>query len=204
MNYHPFYEIADEAIRYMNAENDWRFIHADSYCMYNLLPSQRMNASLPMWREKQETLFGEIRKQINLPNAVISNFTIVKASKYTICHTIRKHSGIITLSGEAYAAIRSWDTYVEKHDMTEEEAYDRTHEMGDRSMHVHEPSLVRWSEMKAFGFDVAVGEKPLFPGDRCMNFYPKEGAIFIYYRVNPPDAPNLIKKRKMNIEREQL
>ena len=63
--------------------------------------------------------------------------------------------------------------------------------MADRGMHIHAPHLVRWGETQAFGFNVAVGEKPLFPGERCMNYYPKDGAIFYYYRINQPDAPDL-------------
>lgn len=191
MNYEPLYELANEAIEYMNPENDWRFIHADSYCFYNLLPNQKMTSSFPLWEELHNEIFSEIRGHLGLPDAVINNFTLVKATPYTICHPIRNHCGIITLDGEAYAAIRGLDHYIKKEGWTEADAYQRTCEMADRAMHIHAPHLVRWGDQQSFGFNVAVGEKPLFPGNRCMNFYPKEGTMFYYYRINPPGAPDL-------------
>ena len=190
MNYERLNKLAKEAVKYMNPENDWRFIHADSYTFYNLLPNNNYSSSFPMWKELHHEIFNDIRTSLNDQGLVINNFTLVKATPYTICHPIRSYGGVITLSGDAYGAVRSWNNYTEKEGWSYEKAYRRTEEMAERCMHMHAPHLVRWGDMNAFGFEVST-EKPIFLGDRCMNYYPKEGCMFYYYRVNPPSAPRL-------------
>jgi len=173
MNYTPFYDLAKDAIRYMNPENDWRFIHADSYSFYNLLPNAKYSSSFPLWEELHSSIFAEIRQNINIPNAVINNITLVKASKHTICHPIRPHCGIIGLEGEAYCAIRNGDP-------------EDTKLLAHRAMHMHSPNLMRWGDYNSFGFSVAMGEKPIFPGNRICNLYPEDKCVFFYYSINDP------------------
>ena len=43
---------------------------------------------------------------------------------------------------------------------------------------------MNWKNSDSFGFTVAEQEKPLFPGGRIMNYYPKEGTLFFYYKVD--------------------
>ena len=75
MNYKNLNELANEAIRYMNPENDWRFIHADSYTFYMLTSSLTYSSSFPMWNQKRVGIFNDIRQLAGLKNGVITNFT---------------------------------------------------------------------------------------------------------------------------------
>ena len=61
MNYKPFNELADIALKYMNPANDWRFIHADTYMFYNISNQSTYNNSIPAWKHYQQVLFKEIR-----------------------------------------------------------------------------------------------------------------------------------------------
>lgn len=170
MNFTPFNDLAKQSLRYMNPENDWRFIHADSYVMYNLMPNIRYTSSFPVWAELQDELFDEIRTHVNMPNALISNLVLVKASKNTICHPIKRWSGIVMLEGDAYAAI-----YNGKYDFSKRIAL--------RAMGMHSPHLNHWHNYDAFGFNVDTS-KVLFPGGRCTSFFPKEGATFFYFNID--------------------
>ncbi len=174
MNYQPFNDLAQEAIRYMNPETDWRFIHADCYTFYNLTTTNRYMTSLPAWEEKyHQPCFTEIRNFVKDPNAIIDNFTLVVANKHTICHPVRGYSGIITLQGNAYAAINN---------NQDAEAFHHTKLGMYRRMESHSPHLVRWGDMNMFGFDVST-EKALFPGPRIFNYYPRGNALFWYFAI---------------------
>ena len=174
MNYKPFNELAKEAIRYMNPENDWRFIHADCYTFYNLTTTNRYTSSIPIWEAKyHKPCFDEIRKLVRDPNAIIDNFTLVVANEYTVCHPVRGFSGTITLEGDAYAAINNNIT---------SDAFHYTKLGMYRRMESHSPHLVRWGDMNMFGFDVST-EKPLFPGPRMFNYYPRGKALFYYFAI---------------------
>ena len=154
----------------MNPENDWRFIHADSYSMYNLMPNIRYTSSFPPWEFYQPKIFEEIRKQTGMTNALISNLILVRAGKHTVCHPMKKWTGIVMLEGDAYAAIYSGQ-------------YDQSKRLALRAMHLHSPHLNHWNNYDAFGFNVDPS-KCLFPGDRVMSFYPKEGAMFYYFNID--------------------
>ena len=174
MNYKPFEELAKEAIRYMNPENDWRFIHADCYTFYNLTTTNRYTSSIPCWESKyHKPCFTEIRKVVNDPNAIIDNFTLVVANEYTICHPVRGYSGIITLEGNPYAAINN---------RTDPDEFHYTKLGMYRRMESHSPHLVPWGNMGMFGFPVST-EKPLFPGPRIFNYYPRGKALFYYFAI---------------------
>ena len=97
MNYERLNKLAKEAVKYMNPENDWRFIHADSYTFYNLLPNNNYSSSFPMWKELHHEIFNDIRTSLNDQGLVINNFTLVKATPYTICHPIRSYGGVSRL-----------------------------------------------------------------------------------------------------------
>ena len=170
MNFYPFYDLSKQALRYMNPENDWRFIHADSYGLYNLLPNFIYTSSFPPWEFYKDRLFTEIRNHIGLSTAIISNLTLVRATEHTICHEMKKHTGIIMVSGEAYAAIYSGD-------------YDGSVKLAKRAIGMHAPHLNHWHNYDAFGFNVDP-DKVLFPGARPLNFYPKPGAVFYYFKID--------------------
>ena len=174
MNYEPFRKLAKEAIRYMNPENDWRFIHADTYAFYNLLSNNTYKCSLPLWKELHQVCFEEIRKQHNLnPDDLIDNLLLAVAGEHTVCHPVRPHSGIITLEGKAYG------TVLKTADMNEKEFHHAKLGMY-RRMYCHSPRLVPWSSYNQFGFEVSL-DKPLAPGPAIFNYYPEPGTIFFYY-----------------------
>ena len=170
MNYQPFYDLSKQTLRYMNPEYDWRFIHADCFAFYNLLPQYVYNSSFPLWEQNKEILFTEIRNHIGLPKAVISNLTLVRATEHTICHEMKRHCGIIMVSGEAYAAVYGGE-------------YESSFKLAKRAIGMVAPHLNHWHNYDAFGFNVAP-DKVLFPGARPLNFYPKPGAVFYYFKVD--------------------
>ena len=77
MNYEPFNTLARECIKYVNPEYDWRFIHADSYTLYSHTGSILYKSSSPLFREMQDEVFNEIRKEVGLSEAFITNLTLV-------------------------------------------------------------------------------------------------------------------------------
>ena len=172
MNYEPFNELATEALKYMNPEQDWRFIHGDAYTFYQLQPGNQYKSSFPKWKELQTQLFDEIRQNVNKPSALITNFTLVYCNKYTVCHPFPTNSGVITLkSAGAYAAIRKDDE-------------DKSRKTAYRAMFLHAPELMRWKDSDSFGFYVAEQEKPVYPGERVMNYYPQAGTLLFYYHID--------------------
>jgi len=174
MNYQLFNDLADEALKYMNPETDWRFIHADSYTFYSLTPNIAYRSSFPFFsRRYQERMFKELRKHTGLEDAVITTLTLVKCNKYSVVQPLPTDSGIITLESHgAYAAIRSG------------KELEQNRKSAQRAMWLHSPELMNWKDSDSFGFTVAEQEKPLFPGGRIMNYYPKEGTLFFYYKVD--------------------
>ena len=130
MNYKNLNELANEAIRYMNPENDWRFIHADSYTFYMLTSSLTYSSSFPMWNQKRVGIFNDIRQLAGLKNGVITNFTLVNCNKHTVVHPTSANSGFLTLkSNNAYAAIR-------------EGSGDNSRFSAYRAMYLHSPHLM--------------------------------------------------------------
>ena len=165
MNYKNLNELANEAIRYMNPENDWRFIHADSYTFYMLTSSLTYSSSFPMWNQKRVGIFNDIRQLAGLKNGVITNFTLVNCNKHTVVHPTSANSGFLTLkSNNAYAAIR-------------EGSGDNSRFSAYRAMYLHAPHLMNWGASNTHGFWVGE-QKHLFPGDRIMNYYPKKVRCF--------------------------
>ena len=175
MNYERLNELANEAIRYMNPENDWRFIHADSYTFYMLTPALNYSSSFPMWKEQREVIFNDIRQLTGMKNGVITNFTLVNCKEHTVVHPTNADSGIITLkSNNAYAAIREGSS-----DNSRFSAY--------RAMYLHAPHLMNWGATDTHGFWVGE-QKHLFPGDRVMNYYPKEGTLFFHFTIDTEET----------------
>ena len=176
MNYKPFRKLAKEAIRYMNPENDWRFIHADTYTFYNLTSFNTYRSSFPLWKELHATCFEAIRNHHNLSkDDLINNLLLAVANEHTVCHPVRDYSGIITLEGKAYGSV------LKTVGMNDEE-YQHAKLGMYRRMYCHSPHLVPWQNYNQFGFEVNM-EKPLFPGQAIFNYYPKPGTIFFYYAV---------------------
>tara|TARA_B100000085_G_scaffold234916_1_gene222958 strand:- start:85 stop:654 length:570 start_codon:yes stop_codon:yes gene_type:complete len=175
MNYEPFRKLAKEAIRYMNPENDWRFIHADTYTFYNLTSFNTYKSSFPLWKELHDECFGEIRQYFD-PDCLIDNLTLVVANEHTVCHPVREYSGIMTLEGSAHAAVMKVDQ------SRDDNAFHDTKISMYRRMYCHSPHLVPWQNYNQFGFEVNM-EKPLFPGQAIFNYYPKPGTIFFYYGI---------------------
>ena len=153
----------------MNPENDWRFIHADTYLMYNL-GGNIYNSSFPPWTRSHQPIFEEIRNHIGMEDAVIHSLILVEAGEYTVCQPIPKWSGLIMLEGEAYAAIYEGN-------------YDSSMQLARKAMSMHRPDLNWWVNFDAFGFNVD-NQKMLFPGSRAMSFYPKKGAKFVYFKID--------------------
>ena len=170
MNFTPFYDLSKQALRYMNPENDWRFMHADSLSLYNLMSNLLYKSSVPTFEHYHPTLFEEIRKNVGMNDAIISNLTLVRAGEYTLCHEMKRWSGVIMIEGEAYAAIYSGN-------------YDSSVRLAKRAIALHSPHLNHWHNYDAFGFNVDPS-KVLFPGGRPMNFYPKSGAVFYYFKID--------------------
>ncbi len=169
MNYKPFNELADIALKYMNPANDWRFIHADTYMFYNISNQSTYNNSIPAWKYYQQVLFKEIRLQINKPEALISNLMLVKCTPYTVVHPLPTDSGLITLkSNKMYAAIRN----------------EKSRKNSYRQMYLHSPNLFKWGDTESFGFYVNEQEKPIYPGGRILQLYPKDGSLFWYYKID--------------------
>ena len=171
MNYERLNELANEAIRYMNPENDWRFIHADSYTFYMLTSTLNYSSSFPMWKDYKQPIFDDIRQLVGLKDAIITNFTLVNCTKHTVVHPTNAQSGILTLkANKAYASIRPG-------------ADDSSRFSAYRAMYLHAPHLMNWSFTDSHGFWVGE-QKHLFPGDRVMNYYPKEGTLFFHFTVD--------------------
>jgi hypothetical protein len=63
-----------------------------------------------------------------------------------------------------------------------------------RSMYLHSPHLFKWHEVDAFGFVVDEQKNPMYPGNRIMNLYPKEGTLFWYYKVDSGFSKHGVKK----------
>ncbi len=173
MNYKLFNELSDNVLKYVPPQNDWKFIHADSYQMYNITNNQIYNSSFPDWTpELRQTLFTDICRHINNPDALITNLTLVRCKEHTVLHPLPVQAGVITLkSNRMFAAIRNRDP-----ENARLNAY--------RSMYLHSPHLFKWHEVDAFGFYVDEQKNPMFPGNRIMNLYPKEGTLFWYYKVD--------------------
>ena len=181
MNYERLNELANEAIRYMNPENDWRFIHADSYTFYILTERLNYSSSFPMWKEVREDIFNDIRATTGIRNGVVTNFTLVNCSEHTVIHPTNANSGFITLkSNNAYAAIRP-----NSGDSSRLAAY--------RAMYLHAPHLMQWGFSDSHGFFVGE-QKHLFPGDRVMNYYPKEGTLAFHFTIDTEDTWNQVLK----------
>ena len=175
MNYKNLNELANEAIRYMNPENDWRFIHADSYTFYMLTSSLTYSSSFPMWNQKRVGIFNDIRQLAGLKNGVITNFTLVNCNEHSIVHPTSANSGFLTLkSNNAYAAIR-------------EGSGDNSRFSAYRAMYLHAPHLMNWGASNTHGFWVGE-QKHLFPGDRIMNYYPKEGTLFFHFTIDTEET----------------
>ena len=68
-----------------------------------------------------------------------------------------------------------------------EEAFHQTKLGMYRRMESHSPHLVRWGDMNMFGFDVST-EKPLFPGPRIFNYYPRGKALLWYFAIKDGDG----------------
>mgnify|MGYP001276305276 CR=1 FL=1 len=78
MNYKLFNELSDNVLKYVPPQNDWKFIHADSYQMYNITNNQIYNSSFPDWTpELRQTLFTDICRHINNPDALITKSPIL-------------------------------------------------------------------------------------------------------------------------------
>ena len=181
MNYERLNKLANEAIRYMNPENDWRFIHADSYTFYMLTARLNYGSSFPMWKEVREDIFNDIRRLTGIRDGVVTNFTLVNCNKHTVVHPTSASSGFLTLkSNNAYACIRPGsDTN------SRLSAY--------RAMYLHSPHLMQWGQSDSHGFYVGE-QKHLFPGDRVMNYYPKEGTVFFHFTIDTEDTWNQVLK----------
>ena len=176
MNYKPFRKLAKEAIRYMNPENDWRFIHADTYTFYNLTSYNTYKSSFPVWKELHDECFEAIRNHHNLnKDDLIDNLLLAVASEHTVCHPVRDYSGIITLEGKAYGSV------LKTVGMNDED-YQYAKLGMYRRMYCHSPRLVPWHNYNQFGFEVSL-EKPLWPGPAIFNYYPEPGTIFFYYGI---------------------
>lgn len=183
MNYKLFNELAENVLKYVPPQNDWKFIHADSYQMYNITNQQIYNSSFPEWTEVlKQTLFTDIGNHIGQKDALISNLTLVRCKEHTVLHPLPVQAGVITLqSNGMFAAIRN---------MTPEKARLNAY----RSMYLHSPHLFKWHEVDAFGFVVDEQKNPMYPGNRIMNLYPKDGTLFWYYKVDSGFSKHGVKK----------
>ena len=171
MNYEPFNTLARECIKYVNPEYDWRFIHADSYTLYSHTGSILYKSSFPTAVEMRDAVFNEIRKEVGLPDAFITNLTLVNCNKHSVCHPLPLMSGVITLNAAgAYASIRK-------------DGEDKSRKTAYRAMHLHSPHLMNWKASDSIGFYVG-SQKHLFPGNRIMNYYPKAGTQFFYFHID--------------------
>ena len=171
MNYEPFNTLARECIKYVNPEYDWRFIHADSYTLYSHTGSILYKSSFPTAVEMRDAVFNEIRKEVGLPDAFITNLTLVNCNKHSVCHPLPLMSGVITLNAAgAYASIRK-------------DGEDKSRKTAYRAMYLHSPHLMNWRASDSMGFYVG-SQKYLFPGNRIMNYYPKAGTQFFYFHID--------------------
>ena len=171
MNYEPFNTLARECIKYVNPEYDWRFIHADSYTLYSHTGSILYKSSFPTAVEMRDAVFNEIRKEVGLPDAFITNLTLVNCNKHSVCHPLPLMSGVITLNAAgAYASIRK-------------DGEDKSRKTAYRAMYLHSPHLMNWRASDSMGFYVG-SQKHLFPGNRIMNYYPKAGTQFFYFHID--------------------
>tara|TARA_Y100000361_G_scaffold143882_1_gene151413 strand:- start:542 stop:1078 length:537 start_codon:yes stop_codon:yes gene_type:complete len=177
MNYKNLNELASEAIRYMNPENDWRFVHADSYTFYMLTSSLNYSSSFPMWEKKRDAIFKDIKQLTGKKDGVITNFTLVNCNKYSVVHPTSATSGIITLKANgAYAVMRP-----NSDDNSRFSAY--------RALYQHAPHLMHWQNSNSHGFKVGE-QKHLYTGERIMNYYPKEGTLFFHFTIDEGEKWN--------------
>tara|TARA_B110000444_G_C18777632_1_gene565781 strand:+ start:944 stop:1342 length:399 start_codon:yes stop_codon:yes gene_type:complete len=119
----------------------------------------------------QDEVFNEIRKEVGLSEAFITNLTLVNCNEHSVCHPLPLMSGVITLNAAgAYAAIRK-------------DGEDKSRKTAYRAMHLHSPHLMNWRNSDSIGFYVG-SQKHLFPGNRVMNYYPKAGTQFFYFHID--------------------
>ena len=98
--------------------------------------------------------------------------SIVQAARVSYGKGTKKvstDSGLITLkSNKMYAAIRN----------------EKTRKNSYRQMYLHSPNLFKWGDTESFGFYVNEQEKPIYPGGRILQLYPKDGSLFWYYKID--------------------